>query len=123
MVLRADETVLRAQTLQSERMLIGTANCDMLLKDPFLSRWHAQIFYRDSQILLEDLRSHNGVFLRIADELLLEDGDEILAGRQRFLFQTSFDSRPFLPARPRSPSGADIRRATAAARAPAHPDP
>ena len=61
------------------------------MDDRFVSDWHAQIVRRDGALLLQDLNSTNGVYLRIADELALEDKDQILMGRQRLEFRTSWD--------------------------------
>jgi pSer/pThr/pTyr-binding forkhead associated (FHA) protein len=75
----------------SDRFLIGRENCDLNMDDRFVSKWHAQLVQRDGVLLLQDMNSDNGVYLRIADELALEDKDEILVGRQRLEFRTSWD--------------------------------
>jgi hypothetical protein len=77
--------------MRGHQMLMGRQYCDLNLDDPFVSRWHARLFLHDDALMLEDMQSHNGVYLRIADELMLEDGDEILVGRQRFVFKTNWE--------------------------------
>jgi pSer/pThr/pTyr-binding forkhead associated (FHA) protein len=74
------------------RYLVGRENCDLELDDRFVARWHVQLFERDGALVLQDLNSRNGVFLRIADDLALEDGDQIIVGEQRFEFRTTWDT-------------------------------
>lgn len=91
--------------VQGERFLIGREGSDLPLDDPFVSRWHAQITTRQGALMLEDLESHNGVYLRIADAFQLEDGDEMIIGQQRFIFH---DKRP-PPALPGFENGRSAR--------------
>lgn len=84
-------TMETRRPVDTRRFLIGTETCDLELEDSFVSRWHAQLFERDGVLVLQDLASKNGVYLRIADDLALEDGDQIVIGEQRFEFRTSFD--------------------------------
>ncbi len=74
------------------RFLIGRENCDLELTDRFVARWHVQLFERDGALVLQDFNSRNGVYLRIADDLALEDGDQIVVGEQRFEFRTTWDN-------------------------------
>ncbi len=73
------------------RFVIGRTEADLVVDDPFLSTWHAQLFLDGDTLVLQDMNSYNGVFLRIADELLLEDRDELTMGQQRFVFRTQWD--------------------------------
>lgn len=70
---------------------VGRGRGDLELDDPYISPLHVQLRAVRSTLLLEDLNSRNGVFLRIADELALEDFDEIAIGHQRLIFRTSWD--------------------------------
>jgi len=82
--------------------LIGRDSAHLPLQDEYVSPWHAQLRIEDGAVVLEDMGSTNGVYLRIADDLQLEDRDEIVVGNQRFVFRTSWD----LPqAEPPSPFG------------------
>ncbi len=74
--------------IRGSRFLIGRDRADLALNDPFASKWHAQLFTDHTSLMLEDLGSHNGVYLRVADDFALEDGDEILVGSQRLIFRT-----------------------------------
>jgi pSer/pThr/pTyr-binding forkhead associated (FHA) protein len=77
--------------IDSKRFLVGREHCDLELDDRFVSRWHVQLFRRGDALVLQDLGSHNGVYLRIADDLALEDGDQIVVGNQHFEFRTTWD--------------------------------
>nr|WP_283808350.1 FHA domain-containing protein [Lujinxingia litoralis] len=78
--------------VSGRRFMIGGPRADLPLHDRFVSRWHAQLTREDGSWVLEDLGSHNGVYLRIADEFVMEDGDEILVGSQRLAFRTGWDT-------------------------------
>ncbi|RVU48750.1 FHA domain-containing protein [Lujinxingia sediminis] len=78
--------------LQGPRFLLGGERADLTLDDRFVSRWHAQLSQEQGAWVLEDLGSHNGVYLRIADEFVMEDGDEIIVGAQRLAFRTGWDA-------------------------------
>jgi len=87
----------RRVNLEGPRFLIGGERADLSIHDRFVSRWHAQLCREDGAWVLEDLGSYNGVYLRIADEFVMEDGDEILVGSQRLAFRTGWDSQPSRP--------------------------
>lgn len=97
--------------LRSDRCLIGRVEGDVVLPhDGQLSSRHAEIVrvfvngrYR---WLLRDLKSYNGVFVRI-DGILLKDGDELLIGRcnLRFMHKLPADqAEPAFAVEIRSPS-------------------
>ncbi len=71
---------------------IGGAMADVHLPGPFVDDWHALIQNNNGAISVEDIRSKNGVFLRIENELPLEDHDEIAIGNHRFIFRSTWDS-------------------------------
>ena len=106
-VLRARLTVESARdaqpaTVDVERdlFLIGGPSAHLHLRDDYVSAWHAQLRAEDRTLVLEDMGSENGVYLRIADELPLEDCDEIVVGNQRFVFRTSWDKPRDAPTGP-----------------------
>ena len=90
-------SILRAGTEQANvdvrppRCVIGSGNADVIVDDEFVSPWHAQLYVENGGLVLEDMNSYNGVFLRIADELTLEDRDEIVMGQQRFVFRSKWE--------------------------------
>jgi len=70
--------------------------CQILLDDPHVSRLHAEIFIRNSDIVLRDAGSTNGVFVngKKITEQTLADGDKILIGTRlyfKFCFQDAVD--------------------------------
>ena len=73
------------------RCVIGAGEADVILEDEFVSDWHAQLYLDGGNLVLEDMTSYNGVFLRIANELTLEDRDELVMGQQRFVFRSAWE--------------------------------
>ncbi len=110
-------------TLYSERVLIGRgSHCRVVVLDPLVSREHALVRISSQEVVLEDLRSANGVYvnnIRIFEPYQLFDGDRILVGTHEMaVFATnSSDSRPqpvplttsSLPAPAAGPGGATER--------------
>jgi pSer/pThr/pTyr-binding forkhead associated (FHA) protein len=86
--------------LQPGRVMIGREQADLpLTQDPTISRWHASLLWRAGALTLEDMASTNGVFLRIADAFLLEDGDEFALGLHRFVFLSTSPALRYKPER------------------------
>ncbi|MFH0900871.1 MAG: FHA domain-containing protein [Pseudomonadota bacterium] len=50
--------------------------------DPFISGRHAQVWLSDAGLMLTDLGSKNGTFLRIRGEAMLQHGDYLFMGQQ-----------------------------------------
>ena len=73
----------RGTTLQ-----IGSALGDFVFpSDPLVSEQHCLIEEQAGTILLTDLGSRTGVFVRIKGEQELVSGDELLVGRTRLLVE------------------------------------
>lgn len=51
-------------------------------EDPFISGRHAQVSFSDAGLMLTDLGSKNGTFLRITGEMSLQHGDYVFMGQQ-----------------------------------------
>ncbi len=75
--------------VSAPRFIIGKEHADLPLQDPFVSKWHAAVSFRNNTWNIEDMVSQNGVYLRIADEFVLEDGDELSMGSQHFVFRST----------------------------------
>lgn len=77
--------------LEPGQYFIGRSpGSDIIVDDALASRRHARILANDSTVLIEDLRSENGVFVneqRIRRSVRLEDGDRILVGKQELAFR------------------------------------
>jgi pSer/pThr/pTyr-binding forkhead associated (FHA) protein len=69
---------------RSDTISIGREGNDVnFLDDPFISGRHAQIsMTAEGQITLTDLGSKNGTFVRIGEEMPLENGDHVFLGQQ-----------------------------------------
>gem|GEM_PF-2560169 len=79
--------------LRSEVFTIGRTEGDLLLPhDGMVSRKHATITRKSDKgrvrWLLEDLSSHNGTFIRVADAIL-SHGQEMLLGGKRYAFHAA----------------------------------
>lgn len=68
--------------------IIGKTDADIIITDKFVSRRHARLHVKDGQVLIEDLNSTNGTYLRRNGRYEevngtphpLHDGDEIVLG-------------------------------------------
>jgi hypothetical protein len=72
-----------------DTFVIGKKDADIIVTDSIVSRRHARLLVQNSQVLIEDLGSTNGTFIRRSGGLVievngspevLEDGDEVLLG-------------------------------------------
>lgn len=71
-----------AVKFDGEPITIGTAKeCDVVIVgDEFVSRRHARLAVADGRVLLTDLGSSNGTYLRVRGPIELREGDEIMIG-------------------------------------------
>lgn len=73
----------------TKEILIGRENCELSYPhDMLLSTRHASLGVRDGKLLLRDLGSQNGSFLRQRQDSELTPGDIFLLGRELFRFTT-----------------------------------
>ena len=76
--------------LDSDQSVIGrSADCEVPLDVPAVSRRHAKIVRENGQFFVEDLQSRNGTFVndsRINDRTLLGEGDQLVICDQEFRF-------------------------------------
>jgi pSer/pThr/pTyr-binding forkhead associated (FHA) protein len=64
---------------------LGRERGEVLFSDDgYVSGLHCHLSYLDGTVLLADLGSSNGTFLRIRDEAMLGDGEIVLMGQQLF---------------------------------------
>jgi len=72
-----------------EELTIGKASdCDLVVTDDeYLSRRHVRLIRSEGKVVLEDLGSANGTFLRVRRPVALEPGDEILVGTSLFTLE------------------------------------
>jgi adenylate cyclase len=62
------------------------ANCDVILEDPSVSRWHARFLVTDEHCTVADLGSRNGTFVNgeQVEQQDLRDGDRLVLGDVAF---------------------------------------
>ena len=76
---RFNEVYFRAQRL----LTIGRVHCDVNFpSDGFVSERHAQLTNEGAHVLLEDLKSRNGTYVRVQQPTRLVHGDLMLVGDQ-----------------------------------------
>ena len=82
--------------LDRDRAVIGrSAECEVPLDVPAVSRRHAAILREKGRYFVEDLRSRNGTFIndkKIADRTPLRDGDYLVICDQEFRFYSGTES-------------------------------
>ena len=72
-------------SLDKPETTIGRTTGDLIFKDdPYMSGMHARIVAQPGRFILQDLKSRNGVYRRIRDEIELRDADEFFLGEQLF---------------------------------------
>ena len=83
-----DGTDGRAYPIHDEQTDVGrTEGAVQLADDPYLSARHARLLVRPEGILVRDLDSANGVYVRLREPVELLDGDFVLLGQQVLHFQ------------------------------------
>ena len=88
-VLGADNAVLGEIPVDRDAITIGREGADLgFPDDPAISGLHARLLRKSGQFFLEDLRSSNGTFLRVIEEMAVELGDSFIAGAELFVMQT-----------------------------------
>jgi len=87
----------RSHALTSERMILGTSpDNDICLKDPFISRHHAEILQGPDGVVIKDLQSSNGTLLdgQPVSSAVLEHGATLTLGAIRLRFESHQASVP-----------------------------
>ncbi len=80
--LRGGDTGL-AYRAKSDTVSLGREGNDINFPDdPFISGRHAQVVHRDGALVLKDMDSKNGTFLRVNQEQELRHGDYVFMGQQ-----------------------------------------
>lgn len=70
--------------LKAEQHIVGRDGQLPFPDDPFVSRRHANFFYRNGKLVVRDEGSLNGVYIRVRGTVEITPGDMILAGEQLF---------------------------------------
>ena len=82
-VQHGDGTEGMAFGLAAGETLVGRTEGQILFPDdPLLSPAHARLYFRDGRLYVTDAGSDNGVYRRVTDPEVLEDGDVMVVGEQ-----------------------------------------
>jgi pSer/pThr/pTyr-binding forkhead associated (FHA) protein len=77
--------VIEEFRLEKPETTLGRSNANLVFKDDhYMSGTHARIVAQPGRFILQDLRSRNGVFRRLRNEIELADGDEFFLGEHFF---------------------------------------
>jgi pSer/pThr/pTyr-binding forkhead associated (FHA) protein len=77
--------VIEEFRLEKPETTLGRSNANLVFKDDhYMSATHARIVAQPGRFILQDLRSRNGVFRRVRNEIELENGDEFFLGEHFF---------------------------------------
>jgi hypothetical protein len=71
--------------LKGGMVQIGSASCDIVVHDPLVAEQHCVLEEQAQVVVLTDLDSRTGVFVRLQGEAELVHGDELIIGRTRLL--------------------------------------
>ncbi|MBI4956943.1 MAG: FHA domain-containing protein [Myxococcales bacterium] len=74
--------------LKAEQHIVGREGQLIFPDDPFVSRRHANFFYRSHKLVVRDEGSLNGVYIRIRGAVPIMPGATFLAGEQLFRLET-----------------------------------
>lgn len=85
-----DFKVYESYSVQENSTIGRSKKCDIYIPDPYLSKQHARIFFKDAEFYIEDLGSTNGTNVNGKKlgtrPLKLKDSDKISIGHMHFLF-------------------------------------
>lgn len=82
--------VFESYSVQENTVIGRSKRCDVFIPDPYLSKQHARIFFKDAAFYIEDLKSTNGTEVNGksigARPVRIKDSDKISIGHLSFLF-------------------------------------
>jgi pSer/pThr/pTyr-binding forkhead associated (FHA) protein len=77
--------VIKEYSLEKPETTIGRTTGDLVFNDdPYMSGTHARIVAQPGRFILQDVKSRNGIYRRIRENVTLQDGDEFFLGEERF---------------------------------------
>ena len=85
-LIRPDGTEGGVHSLHDGENLIGRGQGSLFDADPYLSPRHAEFAFTPEGLIVRDLRSLNGVFIKIVAEEQLESGDILRIGQELLRF-------------------------------------
>ena len=88
-----DFKVYESYSVQENSVIGRSKKCDIYVPDPYLSKQHARIFFKDAEFYIEDMGSTNGTSLNGkalgVRPAKLKDNDKVSLGHMHFLFVDS----------------------------------
>ena len=93
-LIRPDGTEGGVHPLQDGENLIGRGQGSLFDADPYLSPRHAEFAFTSDGLLVRDLRSLNGVFIKILQEEQLESADVFRIGQELLRFDAIAPAAP-----------------------------
>jgi pSer/pThr/pTyr-binding forkhead associated (FHA) protein len=93
-LIRPDGTEGGTHPLHDGETLIGRGQGTLFEADAYLSPRHAEFTATASGLVVHDLRSLNGVFLKISDDEALESGDIFRLGQELLRFEVISQPQP-----------------------------
>jgi len=86
--IQLDGKVIEEFSLEKPETTIGRTRGDLVFRgDPYMSGIHARVVAQPGRFLLQDMKSKNGVYRKIRQEVELRDADEFFLGEQLFRVQ------------------------------------
>lgn len=71
--------------LEKPETTLGRTRGELVFsEDPYMSATHARVVAQPGRFILQDLKSKNGIYLKIRSEVELNDGDQFFLGEQLF---------------------------------------
>lgn len=82
--------------LPEKTMVLGREAPDITLdaNDMAMSRRHISVAAKDGKVIIKDLKSLNGTYLKVRDALPLHPGDQFRLGRQNFMLSLQLEKPP-----------------------------
>ena len=66
---------------QDEVMIGKASGCELILDDRYTSQQHARLIQYGQCLILEDLGSANGIYVKLQHSIILRAGDQFVVGR------------------------------------------
>lgn len=103
--LRFENSLLAEYRLEMRPLVIGRGpDCDIFIDNLAVSTHHARVFFENDQYVLQDNQSLNGTFvnkLKVADRVLLRDGDAIAIGKHLLVYYEFAEAQQPAPQLPK----------------------
>ena len=93
-LIRPDGTPDGTFALSEPETIVGRSCGDLFAQDGYLSPHHARFYREGEHVMMEDLDSQNGVFVRITGEEALLDGDLFRVGQELLRFDAIAKPKP-----------------------------